>query len=162
MRILRAGIAAAMLAAAVPAAGQVQDPYATQAERFQLFSECAPMQVWAGAFVTDADAVARSLTNEALRATAESRLRAARLYADAAPYGLSIAVNVTGPAFSIGVDFDQWLLNPSTRQQGWARTWTRGSVGTHGNDAGYIRSFVAEYLDQFLADYLRVNESACQ
>ena len=159
MRILRAGIAAAVLAITLPAAAQAE---AEAWERFELFTECAPMQVLAGVFVTDADAVARNLTEESLRAVAESRLRAARLYADAAPYGLTVAVNVTGPAFRIDVDFDQWLLNPGTRQQGWARTWTLGNVGTHGNDAGYIRGIVAEYLDQFLADYLRANESACR
>ena len=44
---------------------------------------------------------------------------------------------------------------------GVATTWVRGSAGTHGGDAGYIRSGVSEYMDTFLLEYLRVNEEAC-
>lgn len=39
--------------------------------------------------------------------------------------------------------------------------WQIASFGTHGDDAGLIRSTVVEHMDQFLVEYLRVNQEAC-
>ena len=157
MRIIRAGAAAAVLASTLPTVAQ------TDLERFQLFTECAQMQVIVIAVFTEADSMAGSLTEESLRAAAESRLRAARLYADSVvPHLLSVGVWVYGEAFDIDIDFSQWLLNPDAGVRGWGRTWTLGGAGTHANQPGFMRNAVADYIDQFLAAYLRVNEAACQ
>ena len=40
-------------------------------------------------------------------------------------------------------------------------TWQSRMYGAHNEDAGYVRSIVAELMDQFLDEYFRVNEAAC-
>ena len=40
-------------------------------------------------------------------------------------------------------------------------TWSRGVLGVHSGDAAFIRSGLGGLIDVFLADYLRVNETAC-
>lgn len=46
-------------------------------------------------------------------------------------------------------------------RSGFATTWKTGTTGTHGFDAGYVRDVVARHLDEFIDEYLRVNENAC-
>lgn len=43
---------------------------------------------------------------------------------------------------------------------GVATTWDRGSTGTSGN-AAFVRDGVAQHLDEFIDEYLRVNGGAC-
>ena len=64
-------------------------------------------------------------------------------------------------AFSIDVQYRKLLHDPASDRHGVAATWGTGGTGTHSGDATYIRGMVAEYVDEFLAEYLRVNESAC-
>ena len=42
-----------------------------------------------------------------------------------------------------------------------ADTWKRGGAGTHGGDAGFIMQSLSEKIDEFVLEYLRVNEEAC-
>ena len=102
------------------------------------------------------------LTVASLRAVVESRLRFARLYdKDATPY-LYLNVNVFGPAFSLDLLYERRVCHWSEDLFcGIATTWNSGATGTHGKDAGYVRSAVAEYMDTFLVEYLKVNEEAC-
>ena len=62
---------------------------------------------------------------------------------------------------STSLDYKKTLIDPVSVEGGFATTWHRGSAGTHGGDAAYIVSNVSEHLDQFLTEYLRVNEAAC-
>ena len=93
----------------------------------------------------------------------ESRLRAARLYHDSleAPR-LYLQVQVVGAAFSLTLALYKRVWEPESDITASAVTWRTSGLGIHANDAGYIRNIVADYVDQFLAAYLRVNESACQ
>lgn len=70
--MLRFLILAALLPCALPVSGQ------TDSERFGLFAACRPMRV----LVEDLSEAATKigLTVESIETTAESRLRAARLY----------------------------------------------------------------------------------
>ena len=45
---------------------------------------------------------------------------------------------------------------------GFAAVWEQGSTGTHRRDASYVVGSVSQLLDRFLAEFLRVNESACE
>lgn len=107
------------------------------------------------------DAGKTGLTEARLQAAAESRLRSARLYdSDAVAY-LYVNVNVVGRAFNIRLEYEKLVRDVATGKLGRAPTWNTGGIGTHGGDAGYIVSTLSEKLDQFLVEYLRVNESAC-
>ena len=128
--------------------------------RFQLFNDCNPMKLVVEDLHDDAGKI--GLTKARLQAAAESRLRSARLYdSDATTAYLYVNVNVSGPAFSTSLQYKKLVLDLASVKNGYAATWNTGSTGTHGGDAGYILSSLSEDLDQFLVEYLRVNESAC-
>lgn len=110
----------------------------------------------------DDDAGKIGLTKSRLQTAAESRLRSARLYdSDAAIPILYVNVNVVGRAFNIDLEYNKPVRDVATGELWLATTWGAGSTGTHGGNAGYIVSVLSEKLDQFLVEYLRVNESAC-
>lgn len=104
------------------------------------------------------------LTEQTLRAAAESRLRAARLYTEdrerAGSSYLYVNVNMVGQAFNVFLSYRK-LVTDVFGISGMASTWWVGTTGTHGEDAGYIVSYLSRHLDSFLATYLRVNEEAC-
>ena len=60
------------------------------------------------------------------------------------------------------VEFHKHFFDLASESPGMAVTWMSGRVGTHGGNAGYFLSGVSEHMDEFLVDYLRVNEEACE
>ena len=128
-------------------------------DRFQFFNECRPMNLVVEGLPAAAAEI--DLTEAAIQAAVESRLRAARLYdADAGPI-LYVNVSVVGRAYSLGLEYLKVLYDPVSDETRPATTWESGSTGTHGGDAAYILSILAGQMDLFLVEYLRVNESAC-
>ena len=77
------------------------------------------------------------------------------------PY-LYVQATVVGRAFNVDVNFMKVLYDPVTDRRSLAATWNRGGTGTHGGDAGYVLQALAEFLDTFVLDFLRVNEDACE
>ena len=144
-------------------ASTVQAQAVSDLDRFELFNACRPMRLVVEGLKSDAQAF--GLTKERIQLAAESRLRAARLYTDSrekANYALLyININVVVRAFDITVGYQKWVTDLATNSNGPAITWFTGSTGTHGGDAGFIIQSLSGYLDKFLAEYLRVNESAC-
>lgn len=132
------------------------------------------------------DARKIGLRTEYIETTVRSRLRRARIY-DGVPrldepgwlgwrvrhlrYGepyLHVDINVVSLAFDIEVGFRRSVKVQLTVPEGmdplvgWATTWTTGSTGTHGDNASYILSWVSQYVDKFIDEYLRVNADACR
>ena len=87
---------------------------------------------------------------------------AARLYdADAGP-SFYVNVHVGERVFVLALKYRKGVYDPISTESGYATTWELGGAGTHGRDgAAYILSGLAGYMDRFLVEYLRVNESAC-
>ena len=140
-----------------------KDVASDRLDRFRLFNTCRPMELTIEELVEDE--VSIGLTEKALQAAAESRLRAARLYTKdnikAHSASLYVNVKVVGQAFVVSV----WYFKGVADEFGvfsTAVTWYTGSTGTHGRNAGFILSSLSRHLDKFLADYLRVNEAACE
>ena len=79
---------------------------------------------------------------------------------------LYININVVGEGFSTQLQFKKPLVDPYINSKPHsAITYSRGSAGTHSNDGGsgaFIMSSLGELFDEFLTDYLRVNEGDCQ
>lgn len=128
-------------------------------ERFELYNGCRPM----GLVVEEITDRAREirLTEGAIRRAAESRLRAARLFdAGSLHSWMYVDAHVVGAAFSVSVRYHKRTAD-SFGMIGWPATWHSGITGTHGADAGFIVSQLSLLLDEFLADYLRVNEEDC-
>ena len=132
-------------------------------ERSKLCNVCRPVPLLIEGL--DRNATDIGLTTDRLRITAESRLRAARLYTDSGEESngavLYINVAVLGRAFSLEVQYCKRLLDPVTVEITIAPTWRKGSLGTHGGDPGFILQSVSEKVDEFLVEYLRVNEKDC-
>ena len=132
-------------------------------KRFRLHNACRPMELVVEDL--DKDSKAIGLTKDRLQVTAESRLRAARLYTDSMSEStlayLYVRVSVLGPAVSVDVQYKKYLFDPGNASNGFATTWQSSSTGTHGKDAGYIVQIVSEIVDKFLVEYLRVNEKDC-
>ena len=132
---------------------------------FELFNNCRAVPVLAGlASEGDVD----GLTKAAIHDLAELRLRSARLYGGTLPEVspqkvgngyLSISVDVVGSAFGSGVEFQRRaFINAGG---GWVTTWKHGRIGTHDGDGDYILQSVGIAVDNFVLEYLRVNEEAC-
>ena len=127
-------------------------------DRFELFNECRPMRLIVKELPADAAEI--GLTEESIQAAVESRLRAARLYdADAGP-SFYVNVHVGERVFVLELKYRKGVYDPISTESGYATTWELGGAGTHGRDgAAYILSGLTGYMDRFLVEYLRVNES---
>lgn len=131
-------------------------------DRFQLFNDCKAMSLVVERFPQPEDAKALGLSENAIQAVAVSRLQSARLYtSDKLVPHLYVNVNVVGQAFKVEVRYYKLLSDHVTRETNRAATWHSGTLGTHGNDAGYILDTVSQDLDKFIRAYLRVNEEDC-
>ena len=130
-------------------------------QRFRLFNDCEPVGLLIGDLSGDATEI--GLTRKRIRAAVESRLRSARLYdSDAVAY-IYVNVSVYKTSFNISLQFKKTLHDPKTDLAGPASTWISGGTGTHGQTGGkYVISLLSEHMDEFLIEYLRVNEDACE
>lgn len=110
----------------------------------------------------DADSI--SLTKDSIQANIESRLRSARLYVsdknDFFGY-LYVNVNVSRYVFNLSLRYNKYVYDDFTEIYSFATTWQVGILGSHGDDAGYILSALSRVMDEFLVEYLRVNEGYC-
>ena len=131
----------------------------TDRDRFLLWNDCEPAVLVVEDLSNDAADI--GLTRNAIEVAARSRLRAARLYDADKPTFLTVTVTVVGAAFTVIVAYWKELRDSASGEIGYARTWYRGGAGTHGRDAGYILSSVSQHTDEFIDEYLRVNEEAC-
>ncbi len=166
-RLTRAALLLSALALSLPASGArgaTVEETKNRIARFELFADCRPMYLLVERLPADASKI--GLTEEAIRAAAESRLRSARLYRSirSAPYhSLYINVNVVGRGFSIRLEFKKDVYDPLSGDTGVATTWNMGGAGTHGgSEANYILSSISRHMDEFLVEFLRVNEKACE
>ena len=133
-------------------------------ECFQLFNHCEPIGVSVGVSLVDIDrSVRRRLTEDRVRTAVESRLRAARLFdsrVDLGPY-LLVAVDASDTAFLVTMNFHKWMMDEASGNLRLGGAYPLGTYGTHGDDADYLLGVIPGLMDQFINDYLRVNEPAC-
>ncbi len=109
------------------------------------------------------DADELRLNESTIATTVRSRLRAARIYSSSESLPvLAVNVGIIKQAFSIELNLVQSLWNPITESYGFAITWNSGNHGAHGYEGTYVLQIVGQYIDQFIDEYLAVNESACE
>ena len=137
----------------------------TDAHRF--FNACEGM-----AYNVNISSGKAALSESEIANAIESRLRAARIFQDDDQYGLGSVFNVSltsaGNAAMLNVGFEKpRFLDPYSKHQ-FGRilfgmeTWKRGSL-FQGGDSGDILAQLSKYLDEFIANYLRVNsDDACE
>ena len=163
MRVVVCLVACAL---AVPGWGQLpsEEDRRSRVERFRLFNECQPINLSVVVQITGQDrTMIRELilTEEQVQTTAEARLRSARLYDPEKLNDLRIAVQVVGIAFHISFDFRKAVWDGASEELWWTPTWESASLGSHAGDENLILSSVSRKMDEFLVEYLRVNEEAC-
>lgn len=75
---------------------------------------------------------------------------------------LRASVVLVGPAYIVDIRYEK-LVTDKNGESHPAPTWQAFGGGLH-NDAAYIfvESSFSELLDDFLAEYLRVNKPACE
>ena len=156
------GIATALVALNLwlPVTAAKEEAQMERLERFRLATNCAPMSIAVEHLPTQASKIGLSRTS--IQTAAESRLRSARLFDSSRSIYLYIQVNVTRYAFNAKVNFNKHLYDPISKQMFTTITWSEAITGTHSQDSGYILSHLYKLLDEFLVDYLRVNEKACE
>ena len=134
----------------------------TDFDRFRLFNNCEPMGLVVAVPDDDEDVKKFGLAEERVQFAVESRLRGARLFSsDLGSSALEVDVSVAGGAFKISMFYNKLLLDSVSGENNFAATWIRWVFGTHGQKPNYIISSLPELIDEFIAEYLRVNESAC-
>ena len=142
---------------------------ANEVQRRQLYTSCAPMDfVVESVESLDAEDSKRiGLTKQKITDAVESRLRAARLFTPNAEQTLDkeqylyINTNIVDRAFHIDVKLNRYLKDIGYGFGGYVTVWNAGATGAHGGNGQYILGTVSEYLDHFIASYLRVNEAHC-
>lgn len=142
-------------------------------KKFALYNGCLPMRVVVERLSTDGKEI--GLSKEAIQNAVESRLRAAHLYqtldetfkllklpiADKFNTLLYVRVSVIGPAFSIELEYKKVFTDELSGVKGYASTWEKISIGI-AQDAGFIMNALAGKMDEFLVEFLRVNEPDCE
>ena len=129
---------------------------------FQLWASCTPL--FPVINLNDTTEGGRVLTEESVQSAVESRLRSARLYSDE-PGLILLWVDVsrfsdTSPwPFSIKLALRKLVFDIHSGTNGLARSWQSSSFGL--GPPEIVRATLAEDIDNFLAEYLRVNEAAC-
>ena len=135
----------------------------TDLDRFKLFNNCEPMYLLASVFDDDKEtANSIGLTKDRVQFAVESRLRGTRLFrSDIGSSALEVNIDVLGRAFNVTLHYNKTLFDSVSGRNSLAATWQKGMIGTHGSGADFIISTLSALMDQFLTEYLRVNDPAC-
>ena len=156
---LGAYVALAALAVSCMAPAAAENTFEENVALFRLFANCRPMNL--SVALEGPDALETGLTEESIRASVESRLRSARLYdATISPY-LHAHVHIYKNAFSVTLKYFKWVHDEYSQLHFHATTWEQRSIGTHTGDGVYIHGALSQFTDEFLVEFLRVNEEAC-
>ena len=143
-------------------------PREIRLRRFQLFNNCEPMGLSVQFRSRDDEGINSGIANiedieDRIRKMAESRLRAARLFADSASNRLYVGMHVLGPAFSAYLFYEKPLHDAVSGLTVTSPAWiSLVGTGTHGGEPSFLLQSLSESLDGFVLEYLRVNESACK
>ena len=142
-------------------------------ERFNLFTNCAPVRLAVYVQNRNRESAIKS-TKEAIESAVESRLRSARIYEKRKTGNYMLIVNLivlpavsrsgfrSGVAFSLDFSFHKDLFDPASGLETSAATWDTNILAIEGErPTEAILAVVRTLMDQFVVDYLRVNEQAC-
>jgi hypothetical protein len=133
-------------------------------ERFRLYTGCRP--VYLGVQVTQDPSSRAGVAQVTIERAVRSRLRGAGMYQESlldeqgrlSPI-LSVRVWLRGPAVHLRVLLMKQLIDYGADANMHATTWRIERLGAHGRNRGAVSQAIAEMVDEFLDEYLRVNEA---
>ncbi len=146
----------------------------SESEKFELWTGCKPLILTLNVHDTTDDGFGGfGLSEESIQFAVESRLRAAKLYAELLPvaggegysYGPSSILDVLVQRddhrlFRVVLKLKKPLFDLDTGLKTLSQSWQTSSYGL--GPPEYIRSVLAEHMDRFISNYLRVNKKACE
>ena len=157
-------MALGMLAGAAALAGQPRPDFGgrvvSAAERFDLYTGCAPVEVAVELYKTNPVRPVE-LTRAAIGATGYERLEAAGLLATDTPHKLNLGVSVIGDTLTFWARFFKQLDDPLTKQTRASPTWMRFTAGPHLGRTQAVLDTLGQHVDNFITSYQRVNGEAC-
>ena len=145
-------------------------------KKFNLYNGCLPMKLVVEDLSADEKEI--GLSKEAIQNALESRLRAAHLYQtlENLPETLKrgrllfpgkgfhtflyVRVSVVSPAFDITLRYNKLFTDGLSGVNSYASTWDIGTTGI-ATDAGFIMNALAGHMDNFIVEFLRINEPDC-
>ena len=137
---------------AVPASG------VTEHEKFQFYNQCSPVSLYWVELNEDAKKL--GITEKTVRNLVESRLRSARIYDEKSESSLLAEINVFENYFTVYLGY--FPVVRSLGGYGVAETWRKTASGTHKGNKNSILSPFPEYIDEFINEYLKVNQKDCK
>ena len=141
-------------------------------EAFELWNDCQPI-AFSVHLQGKTEASKIGLTRESIETAVRSRLRGARIFRNnpdlrSQPLTLErngflqVSVALTTASLGMSMRFEKVMTDEASGHDGWTPTgWRRGLIGGHADDGYCVLSGIASATDEFIDDYLRVNESAC-
>ena len=137
-----------------------KDEVVKSIKQFELLYYCQPMRIIVEELHDDASKI--KLTEMSIQTAIESRLRSARLYtSDPLSDYLYVRVGVGKSSYNIELSFNKRVQDLASEKIQRTPTWKTGSFGTHGENAGFVLSNLSQHMDNFLVEYLKVNEEYC-
>ncbi len=131
---------------------------ATSLDRFQLFNDCQALDVIVESLTTDERAL--GLTKVGIESRVVSRLSSAGLYDPSSDAFVYVQVSALNQAYVVIVELNKVVIDEATTIRYFAATWDRKIIGT-GARADTILGVVGRHLNDFIGQYLRVNDEAC-
>ena len=136
-----------------------------EVNRFGLFNSCSPI----GLVIELLDGEKGGLRELAVQRAVESRLRSARIFDATWTSGspseayLYILISFSDSAFAVDLALYKRVYDFESLLSNYASTWRSvRATGTHGRNPTHVLSGVSQLTDQFLFEYLRVNEESCR
>lgn len=153
-------------------------PFPTQTDerqKFQLYNGC--LAIYPGVQRLSEKETEIGLSEDAISNALESRLRSANLFPssennpesrratllfpDKFPFShLFVRVTVLNSVFFISLEYKKFVTDDLSGVSLTNTTWEREGIGIAA-DAGLIMNTLAGYMDEFLVEFLRVNEPDC-
>ncbi len=147
--------------------GMDDDEAQAHVEMFQLFNECRPIAMLVE---YSEEGTSDGLTTE-VGAILLNRLRAARIFIPWASWldyyknvwdvpHVSLLAGMVADVHVIQIKLRKQVLDEQMNKAGSATTWDRVIYG-QSDSASFIKQQASEVIDEFISEYLRVNEKAC-
>ena len=160
-----AAIGLALAFHALPASGQDEiELYqlfpllSDQLEAYEWWADCAPIGLSIN--LEQSENSPAIISESTVRNAVESRLRAARLMDVRSLTYLSIDIRTVGNGFSIVGQLNKPMFDLASEFSFNASAFAYIITGVY-SESDYLLNALAELMDDFLNNYLRINEPAC-
>lgn len=111
------------------------------------------------------DSNMKGLSKDRLKIVVESRLRGARLFREIFPAVnpmLSVSVFANERWYGVDLEFQKLLFDPHSEITQPIKTWETRTTEKNNGNAEDVVGTLSRLLDEFIVEYLRVNEKACE